>query len=332
MDLPMDEAIEVKKPVRSIGATRKNKARSVKLVNFETGEYVSILPKLGATVRELVLRCDDRLYSLLEFPLFYEETVENRHFAGVKLIPFPGRITNATYRFGGKIHKLRANSSNNFAIHGFFTDKAFRLAGTTVKDRSASITLDAIHKGNVKGYPYEFSVRLTYTLKGGSFACTTEIRNIDSKPIPIGDGWHPYFKTSGSVRRLLLSLPPHSIVEVTPSKVPTGEIKRSTSKRSIIPLSNKFLDSVFDFGKKRRRVTTRLIDPRLGMEIQLWQESGAGRYRYLILYRPASKTSVAIEPWTCAPDAFNNKMGLIVLRPGGKFKASYGVILKRLRS
>ena len=328
----MAESIALKKPTRTLASTRKNKARSVRLVNFETGEYVSILPKLGATVRELVLRCDERLFSLLEFPLFYEETVQNKHFAGVKLIPFPGRITNATYRFGDKTHKLKVNSSDNFAIHGFFTDKAFRLVGTTVKDRSASITLDALHKGNVKGYPYEFSVRLTYTLKSGSFACTTEIRNTDSKSIPIGDGWHPYFKTSGSVKRLLLSIPAHSVVEVTPSKVPTGEMRKPISKRSMIPLSNKTLDSVFDFGRKRRRVTTKLIDRKLGVEIQLWQDSGAGRYRYLILYRPVSGSSVAIEPWTCAPNSFNNNMGLIVLKPGGKFKASYGVTLKRLRN
>jgi galactose mutarotase-like enzyme len=217
----MAEAIAIKKPTRTLASTRKNKARSVRLVNFETGEYVSILPMLGATVRELVLRCDKRLFSLLEFPMFYEETVKNKHFAGVKLIPFPGRITNATYRFGGRTHKLRVNSSDNFAIHGFFTDKSFRLVEATAKDRSASITLDALHKGNVKGYPYKFSVRLSYTLKSGSFACTTEIRNTDSKPIPIGDGWHPYFKTSRSVKRLLLSIPAHSVVEVTPSKVPT---------------------------------------------------------------------------------------------------------------
>jgi aldose 1-epimerase len=332
MDLPMAEAIAIKKPTRTLAATRKNKARSVRLVNFETGEYVSILPMLGATVRELVLRCDKRLFSLLEFPMFYEETVKNKHFAGVKLIPFPGRITNATYRFGGRTHKLRVNSSDNFAIHGFFTDKSFRLVEATAKDRSASITLDALHKGNVKGYPYKFSVRLSYTLKSGSFACTTEIRNTDSKPIPIGDGWHPYFKTSRSVKRLLLSIPAHSVVEVTPSKVPTGEMRKPISKRSSIPLSNKTLDSVFDFGRKRQRVTTKLIDRKLGVEIQLWQDSGVGRYRYLILYRPVSATSVAIEPWTCAPNSFNNKMGLIVLKPGGKFKASYGVILKRRRN
>jgi aldose 1-epimerase len=99
--------------------------------------------------------------------------------------------------------------------------------------------------------------------------------------------------------------------------------------RSVIPLSRKVLDTVFDFGVKRKIVTTKLIDRKQGIELQLWQESGKGQYRYLVLYRPASGTSVAIEPWTCAPDAFNNNLGLLVLNPGGKFRASYGVKLKR---
>lgn len=328
----MAERILIKKPSVKLTKSGANRTRSIKLVNFETGEAVSILPNLGATVRELVLQCGGALYSVLAFPETHEAAIENKGHAGVKLIPFPGRISDAKYRFGAKTYKLRANSSNNFAIHGFFSDKPYTLIDTTVKDKSASVVLASRHNGKTKGYPFTFEVRLTYTLTGGSFACTTEIRNTGSKPMPIGDGWHPYFKTSGSVKRLLLSIPAHSVVEVTPSKVPTSAMRKPVPRRSTIPLSNKILDSVFDFGKKRQRVTTKLIDRRLGVEIELWQDSGRGRYRYLVLYRPESGTSVAIEPWTCAPNSFNNGMGLIVLKPGGQFKASYGVKLKKLRN
>jgi aldose 1-epimerase len=327
----MAELLHIKKPTRKQSVARNSKVRSIKLVNFETGESVSILPNLGATVRELVLRCDKRLYSLLEYPLSHEDTIANEHFAGVKLIPFPGRVTDATYRFGGNAYKLKVNSSNNFAIHGFFFNRPYKLFKTTVEDNAASVVLVSAHNGRTKGYPFRFEVRLTYRLEVGSFTCTNEIRNTDKRPIPIGDGWHPYFKTVGSARRLQLSLPAHAVVEVTPFKVPTGEMRSPVKKRALVPMNRKTLDSVFDFGKKRQRVTTSLLDKKLGLEVQLWQDSGAGKYRYLILYRPASGTSVAIEPWTCAPDSFNNNMGLIVLKPGAQFRASYGVNLKKLR-
>ena len=323
----------IKKPKSSPPSGRKNKIRSLRLVNLQTGEYVTILPNLGATVRELVLRHNNKLYSLLEAPRSVQGIIENKHYHGAKLAPFPGRIAGAAYQFEGKTYNLRANTADRLsAIHGSIFDKPFRLVKTIVKNRSASVLLDYFHSGKTKGYPFRFSLRVIYTLTDGAFACTTEIRNIDRKPLPIGDSWHPYFKTSGSVKHLRLSLPPHSVVELTPSKIPTGKIGKQVKKRSMIPLKQKHLDSVIDLGEQRRRIATNLLDPRLGLRIELWQDAGKGRYRYLVLYMTPSGSSVAIEPWTCAPNAFNNKMGLIVLKPGRKFKASYGVVLKSLRS
>jgi len=328
----MAERILTKKPTRRLETSGAKKARWIKLVNFETRESASILPDLGAKVRELVLRCGDDLYSVLEFPPSADDTAEKSHYAGAKLIPFPGRIVDATYRFAGKKYTLKVNSGGHVAIHGFFFDKPYDINKTKVGNKSASVILTTEHDGKTKGYPFKFSVLLTYTLASGTFTCATEIRNTDSKPIPIGDGWHPYFRTSGSVKRLLLSIPAHAVVEVTPLKVPGGEMRKPVSRRTTIPLSNRTLDSVFDFGETRRKVTTKLIDRQRAVEIQMWQDSGAGRYRYLVLYRPPSGTSVAIEPWTCAPNSFNNGMGLIILKPGRKFKGSYGVRLKKLQS
>lgn len=320
----------VKKPTSASKSNRKSKIRSIKLVNLETGEYATILPNLGATIRELVLRHGKRLFSVLESPLSYQELIKNRRYAGVKLIPFPGRIAGGTYHHEGRKYKLQSNTSTGFALHGFVYDKPFRLTKAIVRDSLASVVLDYVHRGDTKGYPFKFSVRLRCTLTAGSFCCTTEIRNIDKRQIPMGDGWHPYFRTSGPIKQLLLSLPAHSVVELTPSKIPTGKIIKPNPTSSIISLRKKKLDTVFDLGEKKRRVTTKLIDPKLALQLQLWQDAGNGKYRYLVVYRPSSESSVAIEPWTCAPNAFNNKMGLIVLKPGGKFKASYGVSLRKL--
>jgi aldose 1-epimerase len=244
-------------------------------------------------------------------------------------MPFPGRIPSGKYLFAAKKYALKPNTKDGASsIHGFVCKKPFRIVRTTVNDRRASVILEYIHKGDTKGYPFKFSVRLTYTLAHRSFSCTTAVRNLDKRTIPMGDGWHPYYKTSGKINRMLLTLPSHSVVELTAQKVPTGRIVKPTRKSSTILLRRKEIDSVFDLGKRRRRVTTKLIDTKSRVELRLWQEAGDGKYRYLVVYRPTSGTSVAIEPWTCAPNAANNGMGLIVLKPGGKFKASYGVRLK----
>ena len=49
-------------------------------------------------------------------------------------------------------------------------------------------------------------------------------------------------------------------------------------------------------------------------------------FPYVQLYAPPSRTSIAIEPMTGIPDAFNNGIGLKKLAPGEKFQASYDVI------
>lgn len=321
-------------PARTISQSKRprNPLRKVTLLNFTTGEHATIFPSLGGRVHEIVLRHGKELHSLLDSPMTMREIIENKHFAGAKLIPFAGRIPEASYRFDGKRYTMRAHSRSNVAIHGFVADKPFKVVKSTAKADQASVVMTYTHGGTTKGYPFKFAVRLTFVLRTGSFSCTTEIRNTDSRPIPVGDGWHPYFRTAGPGASFLLSLPSHSVVEITPmSKVPTGTIRDGSTRTVVVPLGNDVLDSVFDLGLERRRVTTKVIDEKKRLEVQIWQESGKGRYRYLVVYRPPSGSSVAIEPWTCAPNSFNNQMGLIVLKPGGKFKASYGVRLQRRR-
>ena len=322
----------MKKPKHPHGSKKHDLIRSIRLVNFETGEAATIMPNLGATVLELVLKSGKTLHSILEGPGSLQEIIDNKHYHGAKLMPFPGRIPQGRYRFAGKNYALKPNTKDGASsIHGFVCKRPFRIVRTDVNNRRASVVLEYNHKGDTKGYPFKFSVHLMYTLASKSFSCTTVVRNLDTLAIPMGDGWHPYYKTSGKINRLLLSLPPHSIVELSAGKIPTGRTIRPARKTSIIPLRRKAIDTVFDLGEKRQRVTTKLIDPKNGVELRLWQEAGVGKYRYLVVYRPPSGTSVAIEPWTCAPNAVNNQLGLIVLKPKGRFVASYGVNLRAIR-
>jgi aldose 1-epimerase len=306
--------------------------RSVRLINFESGEVATIMPNLGATVLELVLRSDKKLHSILEAPGSLREIIANEHYHGSKLIPFPGRIPDGKYHFAGKTFNLKRNSRDRASsMHGFVCKMPFRIVRTSVNNRRATVVLQFIHNGETKGYPFKFSVRLTYTLSRSSFTCATLIRNLDRRSIPVGDGWHPYYRTSSKIGRLRMTLPPHAVVELSQEKIPTGRIMPPTRMAVTFPLSQKKLDSVFDLGEKRRIVITTLADPRKRLELRLWQEAGAGKYRYLVVYRPASGTSVAVEPWTCAPNAANNNLGLIVLKPRGTFRASYGVTLRASR-
>jgi aldose 1-epimerase len=67
-------------------------------------------------------------------------------------------------------------------------------------------------------------------------------------------------------------------------------------------------------------------DPR----ITVWMEPV---YRFLMVYTPDAipdrarrRRSIAIEPMTCAPNAFRSGDGLIVLQPGEARSSSWGVL------
>jgi aldose 1-epimerase len=53
-------------------------------------------------------------------------------------------------------------------------------------------------------------------------------------------------------------------------------------------------------------------------------------YRFLQVFTVENLTKgqsgVAIEPMTCAPDAFNSGAGLIVLEPDGGWTGSWGIV------
>jgi aldose 1-epimerase len=67
-------------------------------------------------------------------------------------------------------------------------------------------------------------------------------------------------------------------------------------------------------------------DPR----VAIWMEPV---YRFLMVYTPDAipdrsrrRRSIAIEPMTCAPNAFRSGDGLILLQPGESWSGSWGIL------
>jgi aldose 1-epimerase len=67
-----------------------------------------------------------------------------------------------------------------------------------------------------------------------------------------------------------------------------------------------------------------------GRRVTLWMDE---HFRYVQVYTADAvpdaarrRRSIAIEPMTCAPDAFNSGAGLLVLEPGAGFIGRCGLI------
>jgi len=298
-----------------------------KLVNMMNQESVSVIPGFGGSVNKIVLGKKSRNYSILDGAKTYSELIKNRFFKGAKLLPFPNRINNGQYIFEGKSYQLPVKTGRH-AIHGFIYDKTLGVTKEMINDNQASLELEYVYDATITGYPFKFQALLTYCLmRDHGFQYKTKIINLNPYPMPVGDGWHPYFRTGGKVDRMYIKIPAESKLEADAGMIPTGKFIHENYADSF-QIGNQELSAGFVLKQANGNAVTELYDPEADVKICIWQETGKQRYNYLQTFIPPSRKSIAIEPMTCAADAFNNKMGLIVLEPQQSFEASCGVYLE----
>jgi aldose 1-epimerase len=200
----------------------------------------------------------------------------------------------------------------------------------TSDEHAAVVTLANLYGGDVPGYPFELKVQITCSLHSkNGFTCTTEIENIGKNPAPVGDGWHPYFSLGGKVDDMLLKIPAEHQTEVDSRMIPTGKKLPVGGFETPTLIGDTLFDTGFSLPDNDTIAVTEIHYAEKNVVLEVWQETGKGKYNYLQIYTPPSRTSIAVEPMTCNIDAFNNGEGLIVLYPGDSLKAGYGVKLRQ---
>ena len=301
----------------------------LELQDPSSGAFVSALPTRGGTVHRLGLPDPEGRIREVMMPMRTEREMERHRWSkGAMLAPWPNRIREARYEFDGKVHQPVKNfkPQGGHAIHGTVCFETFRLASRRPADPSFELTLDS--KGWA-GYPFPVRVSFRYQLADGGLALTFSLENRGKTRIPAGLGWHPYFRLCDSVKPCLLELPAGKKLSMTERAVPDG--RKAPLGRFSKPeaIGEEFLDACMELTTKSKIQTTRLIDPGQDLALEVWQETGPGKFGYVQVFTHPLRHCLAIEPMTCAPDAFNNGMGLAVLEPGETMSAACGVRLSR---
>ena len=144
--------------------------------------------------------------------------------------------------------------------------------------------------------------------------------------MPLGVGWHPYFKTIGTIDKLKLYLPQVEKIMVDSRLIPTGQKEPYADFEQGELIGKTAFDTGFVIKNSGgERVSTALVDQENNLRIEIWQEVGVGKFNYLQVYTPPGRQAVAIEPMSCATNAFNNGEGLQILPLRGVFLAKFGV-------
>ena len=258
----------------------------------------------------------------------FEGEAGRRAGQGDVLIPWPNRVADGRYSFAQSLQQLPIDEPEfGHAIHGLVRRSRWYVDELSPE----SVRLRHRLRGG-PGYPFEIDLDVAYALSPAGLTATFEARNVGATACPFGAGAHPYFGFPGArADAIALELPAEDWLEVDERLVPKGH--------------RPVADSALDF-RRPRTIGATAIDHafarlerdagglawsslRFGSEaIRLWQDAAFGfvhAYTADTLPEAQRRHSVALEPMTCAPDAFNSGDGLRVLGPGDSFRGRWGV-------
>ncbi|NNG37881.1 aldose 1-epimerase family protein [Flexivirga sp. ID2601S] len=249
---------------------------------------------------------------------------------GQLLVPWPNRIADGRYTFGGKDQQLPLTEpAKHNASHGLVRWATWQL----VEQTDAALTV-AHRLMPSPGWDGILDLAVRYELGDDGLTATPSATNVGTSPAPFGFGAHPYLTVGeGSVDELTLSLPAGQYLTVDDRLLPTGRAEVAGSDvdfRSPRQIGAAVIDTAFtglaagDDGRWRISVS----DER--WRTTLWADAADFGYAQVFTgdSLPAGRarhTGVAVEPMTCPAGAFATGEGLIVLQPGQTWSAAWGV-------
>jgi aldose 1-epimerase len=285
------------------------------------GPYTAVVTDIGAGLR--VLRHED-LDLVRSYPA---ESVRPR-YSGVILAPWPNRVTDGRYEFDGQSHQLPVNEpERGHALHGLTLWDRFTPAHSS--DRGVTLSTDLVPR---VGYPFPLTISVTYVLHDHGLTTTVLVRNTGSRPAPWGVAAHPYVCAgTGHVDECALTVPADEFLEVTGERMLPGDVRTVTEEldfRAARRIESTFIDHAYTGLRADAdglaRVTL-VADSGRGVECA-WDPQLLPWVQVHTADAPEpenNRTALAVEPMTCAPDAFNSGAGLVTLAPGGEHTASW---------
>lgn len=288
------------------------------------GAWRATITEVGATLR--VLQYGGR-------PLIRSFDVSKQASGGQGqvLLPWPNRVGDGAWHWRGRDLQLPLSEpAKHNASHGLLRWVPWQLTTPAPYEVQADVRLRP-----QPGYPFALDVRITYTLGEDGLRVHTCVSNVGAEAAPYGHGMHPYLLASptGRVDDWELTVPAATRLHVDERGLPTGASPVEGTEldfRGGRPIGETVLDTpMTDLHRDRDGYArVRLRDPASGQEVGLWLD---GTYPWLQIFTgdtlppDVRRTSLAVEPMTCPPDALRTGTDLVVLEPGESHEASWGL-------
>lgn len=243
---------------------------------------------------------------------------------GALLAPWPNRIDGGAYDFGGQRHSLPLNEpALANASHGLVAWTQFRVAETT-PDR-------VIFESEIvpqPGYPWRIGIRVFFSLSTSGLEQRVEAHNIGDDPAPFGLAGHPYLVAGAGV------------VDDWALQIPASHVSLNNDRNLPVEVSSvqSAYGGALDFREPRKIGATvidntyrgfdrdlvgiswvRVWSPRQDSGVELSFDASCGFvqvYSHDYAESGIVRRGLAVEPMTCAANAFNSGDGLVVLARG----------------
>ena len=285
-----------------------------------SGSHRAIVTEVGATLRGFSVDGRDVVRGFAA-----EQTVSGGR--GQNLIPWPNRIRDGRYTFGGITQQLvLSEPARHNASHGLA-----RYVPWVLVAKNADAVSNRIRIYPQPGWPGTLEALITHQVSEDGLTVTVEASNIGTTDLPFGYGAHPYL-TVGETRvdEVRLTVPAASYLEVDDRLLPVA----------VAPVDDTIYDlrrgTVLGSASLDTAMTDLARDPdgrwRVSVELgeryaELWGDETM-RWMQIFTGGPNRDWSIAVEPMTCGPDAFNpgpTHGDMKVLAPGETFVGQWGI-------
>jgi aldose 1-epimerase len=244
---------------------------------------------------------------------------------GQLLLPWPNRIQDGKYAFAGADLQLPLTEPGRHnASHGLVRWSNWRPSAHEADRVVMELTLRP-----QPGYPFSLGLSVEYRLGPGGLSVATTATNLGDRPCPYGAGAHPYLTVGTDyVDEALLAVPASTYLWTDEQGIPQEQRLTVRSPFRFDPprrIGDLQMDVAFTGLTAEEAV---LASPDGRRRVRLWWDDA---HRWVMVFTGDTleasrrRRSVAIEPMTCAPNAFVSGDGLKVLEPAESWTTTWGI-------
>jgi aldose 1-epimerase len=293
--------------------------------HISSGDHNATIVEVGGGVRR---------YDVGDRPVFQDYDMYAMCDAahGAPLIPWPNRLRDGRYLFDGQQFQVALTEpEKRNAIHGLLRWRPWR-----VDERTDHRVVMRNRLFPMMGYPFTLECAIEYSMSDAGLMVRTTVANIGDDPCPYGSGQHPYLSPGdGLIDDCEVSLSAATRIDTDDERqLPTGRKPVEETPydlRTASRLGNRAIDYAYtDLIRDEHGlawVRMRGADDRTAA---VWVDES---YPFLEIFTADTlapdrkRRGLGVEPMTCAPDAFNNGDGLLVLQPGQAATTTWGATL-----